>query len=63
MYVATAQPVNSVSVSTAANKIMHHPWNFGGLNSSFSWFGGLASPISYVEPPLLPDPLDPARCY
>ena len=46
-------PVNSVSVTTLAKKIMYHPWNLGGLNPSFSKFGGLSPPSPYVEPPLM----------
>ena len=29
-YVATALPVNSVSVTAPAKQIMYHPWNLGG---------------------------------
>ena len=39
--VATALPVNSVSVTIPAKKIMYHPWNLGA-KSFFFMIGGLA---------------------
>src|SRR6218665_889486 len=37
---------------------MYDPWKIGGLNPSFFVFwGGLAPPSPYVEPPLLATPL------
>ena len=47
----TALPVNSVSVTTPAKKIMYHPWNLGAKSFFFHDLEGLA-PSPYVEPPL-----------
>ena len=62
LYVATALPVNSVSVTTPAKKNYVPPLEFGGGKILFFHdLGRLSPPLAnYVEPPLMDAPVQ--RC-
>src|SRR6218665_299019 len=65
-YVATALPVNSVSVTNPARKIMYYIYTLGIWGAKSFFFrdlGGLAPLSSYVEPRLVSDPLPLSGFY